>query len=125
MCHREGGVSLFLIYYLCQWLKCLLGKFLDTRHLPPDPVVLCCFLGLVISYLVLNISIKHCGFLSSLFWMILDLCLSQTLQPVEVQAIISSILLEIGRVVDVLKLHTNTLPFICCPKCLKLNPDSL
>ena len=121
----EGGVSLFFIYYLFYSIaEVHSGKFLDTRHLPPDPVVLCCFLGLVVSYLVLNISIEHCGFISSLFRTILVLCLSQTSQPVEVRAIVSSIPLEIRRIIDVLKLRTHTLPFVCCPECYKLYPDS-
>lgn len=120
----EGGVSPFFISDLCRQLMYLPGKFLDTRHLPPDPVVLCCFLGLAISYLVLNISIEHCGFLSSLFRTILNLCLSQQFQPVEVRAVVSSIPLEIRRITDILKLHTHTLPFVCCPECFRLYPDS-
>ena len=120
----EGGASPLLVYDLCSGLKYLSGKFLETRHLPSDPVVLCCFLGLAILYLVLNISIEHCGFLSSLFRVILDLCLSQAFQPVDVRTIVSSIPLGVRKVLDVLKLHTHTIPFVCCPECFKLYPDS-
>jgi hypothetical protein len=73
----------------------------------------------------MNISIAHCEFLAMSFRVVLGICLSQAPQtPKEVQAVISSIPLDVRRVVDVLNLHPHTQSFICCPKCYKLYPDS-
>ncbi|KAH9971306.1 hypothetical protein BGW80DRAFT_1153812, partial [Lactifluus volemus] len=79
---------------------------------------------LAIAYLVMNVSIARCEFLAVAFRVILDLCLSQTLQQPEVQSYISSIPLDVRTIFDVLKLHPSTQSFICCPECYKLYPDS-
>ncbi|KAI9434616.1 hypothetical protein H4582DRAFT_1818510, partial [Lactarius indigo] len=66
----------------------------------------------------------RCEFLATVFRVVLNLCLSQILSPSELHSVISSIPLDIRRVVDILKLHPRTQSFICCSECYKLYPDS-
>ncbi|KAH8996090.1 hypothetical protein EDB86DRAFT_2829232 [Lactarius hatsudake] len=110
-----------------EW-TCQIAALKAQAPLPPTVVKRKCVIvegGLAILHLVLNISIGHSGFVSLLFWTILDLCLSQISQrSVEVHAIVSSIPLEVQTILGILNLRTHTLPFICCPGCYKLYPDS-
>ncbi len=89
-----------------------------------DPIVLCCCLGLTICYLVMNISIMRCEFLATVFRVVLNLCLSQTLSPSELDSVISGVPLDVRRIVDILKLRPHTQSFICCSECYKLYPNS-
>lgn len=100
------------------------GKFLYAGGLPTDPIVLSCCLGLAICYLVMNVSIIRCEFLATVFRVVLNLCLSQSLSPPELDSVIAGIPLDIRRIFDILKLHPHTQSFICCPECYKLYPDS-
>jgi hypothetical protein len=120
-------VSLAFLFLRPQTVKLLnspSGKFLYGLHLQFDLTTLCCCLVLAICYLIMNISIAHCEFLATTFRVVLDLCLSQALQSPEVQSFISSIPLDIRRVLDILNLHPHTQSFICCLECYKLYPDS-
>jgi hypothetical protein len=72
----------------------------------------------------MNISIARCEFLAMAFRVVLGLSLSQASQPSEVEAIASSIPLDVRRVVDILNLHPHTQSYICCPECYKLYPNS-
>jgi Transposase family tnp2 len=72
----------------------------------------------------MNISIARCEFLATTFRVILNLCLSQALQPSEVQSLVSSIPLDVRRIFDILNLRPHTQSFICCPECYNLYPDS-
>jgi hypothetical protein len=72
----------------------------------------------------MNISIARCEILATTFRVILNLCLSNALQPLEVQSLVSSIPLDVRRVFDILNLQPHTQSFICCPECYKLYPDS-
>lgn len=86
--------------------------------------MLCCCLGLAICYLVMNVSIVRCEFLATIFRVVLNLCLSQTLSPPELDSVTAGIPLDIRRIFDILKLHPHTQSFICCPECYKLYPES-
>lgn len=72
----------------------------------------------------MNISVVCCEFLATVFRVVLNLCLSQTLSSPELDSVISAIPLDIRKVVDILKLHPHTQSFICCSECYRLYPDS-
>lgn len=72
----------------------------------------------------MNLSIERCEFLAMTFRVVLNICLSQTLSPSELNSVLCAIPLDIRKIVNILQLHPHTLSFICCPECYKLYPDA-